>query len=177
MSTSTSTPSGKTVPQTGRDALSAGITFYQTMSRLMLERFPATESVVFYIGTMNAGDVRNAVPRECVIKGTSRSLTRENWKKINDLIRHVALKTAEMHDLDSAVTLHSTYDPVVNSQALYDDLVSNLPVGIEHREAAVTMTGEDFGFFTTRYDDRNDQSKWPSNFIFLEMVSFNTNGG
>ncbi len=139
-------------PQTGRDALAAGVTFYQAMSRMMLERFPATESVVFYVGTMNAGDVRNAVPRECVMKGTTRSLSRENWKEINDLMERVAKSTAEMHDVEYEVVLHSTYDPVVNSGRLYREFLEQLPEGVQHEGAAVTMTGEDFGFFTTRYD-------------------------
>ncbi len=139
-------------PQTGRDALSAGITFYQTMARLMHERFPATDSVVFYVGTMNAGTVRNAVAKHCVMKGTTRSLSRENWKQMNDLMEATARTTAEMHDVGYKVTLHSTYDPVINSEKLYGAFQDRLPEGVRHIEAETVMTGEDFGFFTTRYD-------------------------
>ncbi len=139
-------------PQTGRDALSAGLTFYQAMSRLMHERFPATDAVVFYVGTLNAGTVRNAVPKHCIMKGTTRSLSRANWQKMNDLMTETAKLTAGMHDVEYKVTLHSTYDPVVNSEKLYNKFLEQLPQEIRHIEASTVMTGEDFGFFTTRYD-------------------------
>ncbi len=138
-------------PNRGKDALAAGVQFYQTMQTLMNLEFPATEPVIFYIGTCHAGNVMNAVPDNCEFEGTTRSLTKDNHDKINMLIERTADSIARAYGLESEVEFLNTYDPVVNSPELYRKLEELLPKNVNLRYVEPLMTGEDFGFFTTKY--------------------------
>ena len=139
-------------PHEGKDSLIAANHFYQIMNSHITLQFPPTEPVIFRVGEMNSGTVRNILPQTTILKGTTRTLSKKNWKKVNDLIEKTALHVAQIFDLEVEVILSSTYDPVVNSEILYKKLKNKIPEEINFVEAETVMTGEDFGFFTSKYD-------------------------
>lgn len=138
-------------PEKGKDALAAGISFYQLMQSLVLKSFPATDTVIFHIGKMQAGNMCNALASSCLMEGTARMLTKDNRGKMNHLIQTAAESTAQAFGLEVEVTFPSTYDPVMNHPDLYSLFKETLPEGVQFEEASTVMTGEDFGFFTSIY--------------------------
>ncbi len=139
-------------PQLGKDALLAGVQFYTTMKQLIPQSINPVEPSVFQIGKAQAGVVRNSIADSCLFQGTHRTLTSQNRDKINEILKHVAESTAKVHDLDVEVSLLGTFDPVVNDQDLYNNfkhIIDESPY--EFQECNYTMTGEDFGYFTSYY--------------------------
>jgi N-acetyldiaminopimelate deacetylase len=138
-------------PQHGADALAAASAFLETISRLLKLRFPATEPVVCHIGRMEAGNVRNAIADRALLQGTTRSFTRETWLALNRMLEEASAQAAAIYGVTSAVKFLSWFDPVVNDETLYRRFRELLPQDIGYIEAEPVMTGEDFGFITSRY--------------------------
>ncbi|MCD4830144.1 MAG: amidohydrolase [Candidatus Cloacimonetes bacterium] len=138
-------------PHQGNNALDAGVMFYQSMRAAMAQRFSPTDAVVFHVGRMTAGRVMNAVPDLCEIEGTTRSLTRENRDLISHLIEHTALHASGAFELKGEVEFLETFDPVMNDTTLLKAFRVHLPENVCFEEAPIVLTGEDFGFFTTRW--------------------------
>lgn len=139
-------------PEEGRDSLIAANHFYQIMNSHLSLSFSPTDSVIFRVGEMHAGTVQNAIPKTTIMKGTTRTFTKGNRDKLNNLIKLTADNIADIFDMKAEVVFRGSYDPVINSEELYRKLKSNLPKEIDFEEAKVVMTGEDFGFFTTKYE-------------------------
>ncbi len=139
-------------PQLGKDALLAGVQFYSTMKQLVPQTINPIEPTVFQIGKAEAGVVRNSIAETCLFQGTHRTLTKENRDILNNLMKEVAEGTAKSHGLKAEVKLLGTFDPVVNDQDLYKrfkDIIASSQY--KFQECDFTMTGEDFGFFTSYY--------------------------
>jgi len=139
------------LPHNGKDAFMAACDFYQTMNQLTTKKFHPIQPVVFHIGLVNAGTMRNSLAEECIMKGTTRTLSKENHDKMNQLIINSAQHTARTHDLEIFVKFPNTYDPVINNHDLNEKLKSVCDDKIKYVETEASMTGEDFGFFTTMY--------------------------
>ncbi len=139
------------LPQNGKDAFLAAIQFYQAMNTLIVKHFHPLDSVVFHIGWVQAGTMRNSLPEQCVMKGTTRTLKKENWSELNDLIKNTAEAIAKINNVEILVEFPNTYDPVINHHDLNELLKSVCDDQIRYIETNASMTGEDFGFFTTLY--------------------------
>lgn len=139
-------------PQYGKDALLAGVQFYSTMKQLIPQSINPIEPTVFQIGKAEAGVVRNAIADRCLFQGTHRSLTIKNRDIMNNVLQRVAENTAKAHDLEVVVQLLGTFDPVVNNPELYSKFKAVISESnYTFEECDYTMTGEDFGYFTTYY--------------------------
>lgn len=139
-------------PQNGKDALAAGVMLLNTIQNVLKQKFSPTEPVIFHVGKMEAGNVRNAVADKCVLQGTTRSLSKKNWEELNTLIKNVAENIATIFNLKVDVIIKETYDPVINSKKLFDKFIKTIPKEINFTLAEPALTGEDFGFFTTKYE-------------------------
>ncbi|PKN80266.1 MAG: amidohydrolase [Candidatus Cloacimonetes bacterium HGW-Cloacimonetes-1] len=138
-------------PADGRNALDAGVDFYAQMQAQTAELSHA-ERLIFHVGTMESGSIRNIVPDRCVLEGTHRTLTRDMSERLNTLLLNTAKAVAQSHSLDYKVDFLCSYDPVINDKALYEKLGTVCAeMNVKCLESGVFMTGEDFGFFTTRY--------------------------
>lgn len=139
-------------PEHGRDALLAGVQFYSSMKQLIPQSINPIEPAVFQIGKAKAGVVRNSLADSCLFQGTHRTLTIKNRDIINTMIERVAYNTAKAHDLDVEVKLLATFDPVVNNAELYVKFKQAMEqTSYDYEECDYTLTGEDFGYFTTYY--------------------------
>ncbi len=138
-------------PENGKDALKAGMEFYTKMQSFINQNFTA-EPVIFNIGEMKAGTVRNVIPDKCILKGTHRTLNKSTRDMINAEINNLADQIAHLHKLEYRFNLLCTYDPVMNDSALYQQLKAACSaLAIDFTESITFMTGEDFGFFTSLY--------------------------
>jgi N-acetyldiaminopimelate deacetylase len=138
-------------PDKGKNALQGGVEFLNRINPL-ISNLQKKAQVIFNIGVMSSGKIRNIIPDKCLLQGTHRTLNKVMRDKINAKIRQIAGKVAAELGLKSKVSLLCTYDPVVNDAWLYgelDNACRNL--GVKFKESGTFMTGEDFGFFTSIY--------------------------
>lgn len=138
-------------PQNGKDALAAGVEFYDKMHSYIEQVF-GMESVIFNIGEFHAGNIRNIIPDKCILKGTHRTLDKNTRDLINTEINSIAESVAQKHNLEFKLSLLCTYDPVINDEELFEKLKTICSeLSIDFRDSVTFMTGEDFGFFTSLY--------------------------
>jgi len=138
-------------PHKGKDAFLAAIQFVNEMNLLIAKQFPAQEPIIFHVGHINAGNVRNVIPDYCKMEGTTRCLKTSVSHDVNQLMKTVASTVSNSHGVRINVNLLTTYLPVINDEALTDKFLQNLPPDINVNFSEYTMTGEDFGYFTHLY--------------------------
>ncbi|MBW6515791.1 MAG: amidohydrolase [Candidatus Cloacimonetes bacterium] len=139
-------------PQKGKDAIAAGCHFYQTLKQSISEVLPADERYIYHVGKISGGATGNVIADECILQGTLRALTKENMAKLKRKMIETAKMSAAQFQTEIDIKLICSYDPVVNSPRLYDKLKKCLDPGLRLEEVEPTLFGEDFGFFTTRYE-------------------------
>lgn len=138
-------------PEKGRDAIAAAQRFMSLMRR-DIESLNTKHKVIFHVGKISGGQVRNAIADHCLLEGTHRSFSREASNAINDLMARNCLEVEAEMGVTAQLDLLCTYDPVVNDTTLVKRLASICSSqGIVYSEAPAAMTGEDFGFLTSRY--------------------------
>lgn len=138
-------------PEKGIDALSAGIKFMNNIEDKLAE-LKKTEKIIFHIGKMSSGTIRNVIADKCILEGTHRSLSPKISQKINILIKDTAELIARDTNTRSEVKFLASYEPVINNPELVKRLQKICrQQNIEYIPAQTSMTGEDFGFFTTLY--------------------------
>lgn len=138
-------------PEQGCNALTMALTFLSLMNT-DVEDLSAEHRVIFHVGKLETGVIRNVVPEKCVIEGTHRSLEKGISKALNVAIAENASIAAEQVGGSAEVKLLGSYDPVVNDATLVENLVAVCDkLGVDFQNADTAMTGEDFGFFTTLY--------------------------
>jgi N-acetyldiaminopimelate deacetylase len=147
----TGKPAHAAFPRQGVNALSAGREFLRLMDEDIRD-LATREMVIFHVGKMSSGNVRNIVPDRCVLEGTQRSLSKGVSKQINDLILKNCALAAEKTRAHYEVDFLRSYDPVVNDAGLADRLRQVCErEKFDYQVAQTVLTGEDFGFFTTLY--------------------------
>jgi N-acetyldiaminopimelate deacetylase len=138
-------------PEEGKNALQGGLEFYRMIHKFICN-LQIMEKVIFNIGVMKSGSIRNIIPDSCLMQGTHRTLDKSIRDMINSEIKLLAEKTAKENNLKSRFELLCTYDPVVNDAQLcgmLENICSTLKV--DYKESKTFMTGEDFGFLTSLY--------------------------
>lgn len=138
-------------PEKGVNALACALDFF-TGIEPALKELSVAERLIFHVGKMNAGKVRNIIADECLLQGTHRTLNVQTRQTINGLIQSHAGLAADRFHAKAELKLLGTYDPVVNDAALLGRLKEHC-AALEYKfiEAETVMTGEDFGFFTSLY--------------------------
>jgi len=137
----------------GINALSAGVDFYIELENEIKKEFPVDKPVICAFGKMNAGVVMNAVPAECRLEGTFRAFTKEDHEQLSALIENVKSKIAKKHRIDAEIIYKAYYKEVINDKTLLKKLKFHASeMGIKFNNAEMVFTGEDFGFFTEKYN-------------------------
>lgn len=138
-------------PQHGINALDCGISFY-TKIKQAIAKLNSDERIIFHVGKMQSGKIRNIIADECALEGTHRTLSKTMWATVNGLIEEHAKQVAEAYKAKAETNFLGTYDPVVNNAQLEAKLHHLCDRdGYRYIEAKTEMTGEDFGFFTSMY--------------------------
>lgn len=138
-------------PEKGKDAIASALAF-ATMMQKDVAQIAQKERVIYHIGKINGGSIRNVIAEKCTLEGTHRSLNIKNRDALNQLTIENAQRAAELTDSAFKVDFLSSYDAVVNDAGLVKQLIQAcVAANISYSEAELAMTGEDFGFFTTLY--------------------------
>ena len=138
-------------PEKGIDAIAAAVDFLSELksAKAALER---DERLIIHVGKIQGGQIRNVIADSCVLHGTHRTLSTETKERVNQLLEELSQKCAQKNGAAAQVKLLGSYDAVVNDADLYLALKQGCArLNYEFIEAETVMTGEDFGFFTTRY--------------------------
>lgn len=138
-------------PEKGVNALACGIRFFNQMES-SIQAMNKTERLIFHVGKMSAGQIRNIIADDCTLEGTHRTLSSKVRDTVNQMIESTAQRVAAEHGAKAEVQLLGTYDAVVNDAGLEQMLRSVCSqLGYPYLPAETVMTGEDFGFFTSMY--------------------------
>ena len=137
----------------GINALTAGAEFYLEIEKEIKREFPIGKPVICAFGKMNAGVVMNAIPAECRLEGTFRTFTNKDHEILKALIENVKSRIAKKHDIDAEIIYKAFYKEVINDEKLFEKLtIMASEIGIKFKETEKVFTGEDFGFFTEKYN-------------------------
>ena len=139
-------------PEKGKDAIRAACSFYQAIQQEIAPISDPQDIYLCHIGKIEGGAARNIVAGNCTLQGTLRALTKENMTKLKAKTTELAERAATMIEGVVELKFLSTYDPVVNSPQLYEKLKKQLNPGLKFVEVEPALLGEDFGFFTTKYE-------------------------
>lgn len=138
-------------PEHGVNALDCAAEFLIRM-RKESAQLALKERLIFHVGKMGGGSVRNSIADFCLLEGTHRTLSRAMKEELSALIDRVAAEIAEEYGAKYELEFLGSYDPVINDAALYEKLKqSSERLGYTFVEAETVMTGEDFGFFSSLY--------------------------
>ncbi len=137
-------------PQKGNDSIMAACHFINNTNIMLTKYFAPDRDILFHVGKINGGKIRNTVADQCNLEGTLRAL--EDMESLLQIVERSAGISASTFNVKQEFCILGSYDPVVNSECLYQKLKNLLPVGISLHEAIPALTGEDFGFFTSRYE-------------------------
>lgn len=147
----TGIPAHVAFPEKGVNAIGAALDFMSAMDKDIFE-LSKKHKVIFHVGKISGGSVRNVIADRCVLEGTHRSLHKDARDAMNDLIHTNSDLAARAIGASSKVDLLCSYDPVVNNASLVEELSAKCrDIGVQYQETPVVMTGEDFGFFTSLY--------------------------
>ena len=138
-------------PQKGKDAFRAGMMYYQLINDKIYKQFPPQESIVFHIGKVISGSVRNSIPDYCRFEGTFRCLKKEIKESILDIMEKTARSLEDITETKIFIKKLCSYDPVINDDILTKWFIDTLPKDIVVHNVETTMTGEDFGFFSSMF--------------------------
>lgn len=135
-------------PQDGKNALNALKIFLNA-----IENIPQNpvKPLIFGIGKVHAGEVRNIIPAYSKIEGSIRSLSLDYTKEYIKKLEKILESIENMFDVDYKITLGSQYKEVINNGNRYKEFVEKLKGEYKIIDCGYKMTGEDFGFIAERY--------------------------
>ena len=139
-------------PEKGKDAIASACYFYQSLPHNIEETLIEKDHYICHIGKITGGVARNVIAEYCSLQGTLRAFTREDMMRLKRHTEIAVQKSADIYKTEGEVKYLSTYDPVVNSERLYSKLQRSLDGLYELVEVSPFLLGEDFGFFTSRYE-------------------------
>ena len=102
-------------PEKGINALKAGIMFMNVVEERLSE-LQKQEKMIFHIGKMSSGTIRNIIADKCILEGTHRSLSRKTCQKINNILKETAEFVEKQTNTKSEVKYLVSYDPELITQ-------------------------------------------------------------
>ncbi|RLC49181.1 MAG: amidohydrolase [Candidatus Cloacimonadota bacterium] len=139
-------------PETGKDALKAGIDFLRIVEENLQKNFTIPDTIRCVFGKMEAGTVRNAIPADCKLEGTIRAFFDDDLRKIKEILEFSGKEIAEKNGVQTKIKYLSYYKAVKNEKTLYQKLKSVCrKLNLKFEEAEAVFTGEDFGYFSEKY--------------------------
>ncbi len=132
-------------PYDGKNAMNALRLFMDSVDQIPKN---ISDPLVFGMGKITAGEVRNIVPSSARVEGTLRGL---NTSKVLDFYQKlVGYLNGVKHitGVDFNITKGAHYPEVIIDNNLFNRLSKSLSLEFNFIDCGYKMTGEDFGFFS-----------------------------
>ncbi|WP_129407835.1 amidohydrolase [Marinitoga lauensis] len=135
-------------PQDGKNALNAMRMFLDS-----IEKIPSNpvKPLVFGIGKVYSGEVRNVIPAYAKIEGSIRSLSLDYTQDYINYLEKILESIKSSFGVDYKITLGSQYVEVVNNKNIYEEFINKIKNDFTVIDCGYKMTGEDFGFIAKKY--------------------------
>ena len=151
-------------PWSSVDPIVVSAQIVNSLQTIVSRNLDITENpAVVTVGSIHGGVRSNIIPEEVDMRGTVRTFSREDERRVNERIREIAVKTAEAAGAVATVEIpYASHYPVTyNDPALTEKMLPSLQrsAGRENVSLIPPRTGaEDFSFY---------QEKVPGLFYFL----------
>ena len=141
-------------PHKGKNPIPCAAALMAEISSAISSRIAPTDTVVFTVGTFNAGQAGNVVPDYASFSGTLRTLTTGVRKQTLTLIREVSRSLAAVHGCQAHVQLTSGTPATINSGSSHDFFhriaAGALGRGNVHVVDQPFLWSEDFAYYLRR---------------------------
>lgn len=151
-------------PWSSVDPIVVSAQIVNSLQTIVSRNLDITENpAVVTVGSIHGGVRSNIIPEQVDMRGTIRTFSREDERRVNERIREIAVKTAEAAGAVATVEIpYASHYPVTyNDPALTEKMLPSLQrsAGRENVSLIPPRTGaEDFSFY---------QEKVPGLFYFL----------
>ena len=141
-------------PHKGKNPIQCAAALMTEISSAITQRIAPTDTVVFTVGTFNAGQASNVVPDSAMFSGTLRTLTTSVRQQTIKLIREVSRTLAAVHGCRADVQLTSGTPATINNRAAYEffdrTARATLGSGNVHLLDQPFLWSEDFAYYMRR---------------------------
>ncbi|MGI5898967.1 MAG: M20 metallopeptidase family protein [Christensenellales bacterium] len=166
------------MPHSGNDAIAAFASFYSMAQTAISRLMSPTESALFSVGKVTAGDRRNIIAEKVVAEGIARAFSPESAQKLEEIIAECAEKAASVYGVKARFIPRMRYPATVN-----DDFCAREVMGLAGESFVPQeqlMIAEDFSHFLERVpgayfyvgcgDEAHNHSLHSSRFNFDERA-------
>ncbi|QQK80675.1 N-acetyldiaminopimelate deacetylase [Salicibibacter cibi] len=135
-------------PHQANDMVVAASHLVTQIQSVVARRVDPMDSAVITIGKIESGTKENIIAERADTEGTIRTLSSEAMNLVQEHVKKIGAGIAASFDCDVDVEWGSQYKQVWNSEKVASFMAfSERSSDVNFREAAMAMTGEDFGFF------------------------------
>lgn len=135
-------------PDQGKNAFKAMRMFLDKSDELQKK---TGDSILFGIGKYTAGNVRNITPGYSKLEGSIRGKSMGEVIGFLEKIKSILGKIKTTTGVDYQITMGSHYPKVIVDENLYKKLQPVLSIEFNFIDCGHKMTGEDFGFFSQKW--------------------------
>jgi len=108
--------------------------------------------ILFEIGRLEAGRVRNAIAGNSILEGTIRSANDGDMKIIQKIINESGDEIIAKYGVKVENIFKNPYISVINDEKIYKNLIAACKhLNINFVKGKMEMTAEDFGYFSQKY--------------------------
>ena len=135
-------------PTEGKNAFVALRKFLDASDKLLSE---ISEPLLFGIGKINSGFVRNITPGTAKLEGSIRGLSEQNVNEFTIKIKNELEQIKNKTGVDYKITKGAHYPEVIVNDELYKKYSKELAKYFDFIDCGHKMTGEDFGLFSQKW--------------------------
>jgi len=135
-------------PGEGKNAFFALRKFLDACDKLLSEK---SEPLLFGIGKINSGFVRNITPGTAKLEGSIRGLSEQKVNEFTQTLKNELEQIKNKTGVDYKFTKGAHYPEVIVNDELYKKYSKELAKNFDFIDCGHKMTGEDFGFFSQKW--------------------------
>lgn len=138
-------------PEMGKNAFNALRVFLDRAEDWVRENRDRVPSLVWGVGKIESGFVRNILPGKATLSGSLRGLNRGETDIFFNALEGLLKEIEKEYGVLGSIHTVSFYPALINSKTLYDEVRPSLEKNFKFTETEPKMTGEDFGFISEKY--------------------------
>jgi amidohydrolase len=137
------------MPHDTRDPVPVACEIVLALQSMVTRRFDAAEAVVVTVTQLDAGTAHNVIPDRATLRGTIRTLSRDNRSAVREAIETLSRNIAAAHDCRAEATVTEGFPPTINDAraiGVAEAAAQALPGGRFMHLPAPIMGAEDFSY-------------------------------